>query len=336
MPIDRERVCIVLLALAVTAVPGRAPAHPLAPALLEIVESEAGRADVSWRTSRLTVPGSDVRPALPAACRVLTGPQLTETAISLTERWSVQCPPEGLVGQRVAVDGLGAAKMDALLRIRLADGRLIQRVLLAREPALIVPEREPRYAVFGAYLGLGFEHIVFGPDHLLFVFGLLLLVPTTRRLIGTITAFTAGHSITLSLAALGFVNFPSRPIEVLIALTVFLLAVELARDDDAAPTLMRRLPWAMALLFGLLHGLGFAGALSEVGLPPHDIPVALFSFNAGIELGQLVFVLIVVAARHALRHVLARLPQWVESVPVYAMGTLAAFWSLERAAALFS
>jgi hydrogenase/urease accessory protein HupE len=256
--------------------------------------------------------------------------------MSLTERWSVQCAPEGLVGQRVGVDGLGTAKIDALLRIRLADGRLIQRVILAREPSLIVPERESRYAVFGAYLRLGFEHILFGPDHLLFVFGLLLLVATTRSLIGTITAFTVGHSVTLSLAALGFVNFPSRPIEVLIALTVFLLAVELARDDNVAPTLMRRLPWAMALLFGLLHGLGFAGALSEVGLPSHDIPVALFSFNVGIELGQLVFVLVVGTLRHALRQALARLPRWVERVPVYAMGTLAVFWSLERAAALFS
>jgi hypothetical protein len=312
-----------------------ADAHPLAPALLEIIETAPGQLDVQWRTSRFKVPGTNVRPVLPAHCKMLGEPEFTENVTSVSERWSVQCDAHSLVGERIAVTELDRARTDALLRITLADGRQVQRVVRAREPFLIVPEGESAFAVLLTYLGLGFEHIMLGPDHLLFVFGLLLLVPTTRILIGTITAFTLGHSITLSLAVLGFVDFPSRPIEFLIALTVFVLAVELARAPDMPPTLMRRLPWLMAIVFGLLHGLGFAGALNEVGLPANEIPVALFSFNVGIELGQILFVLVILALMRLLRGVLRAMPRWTHAIPIYAMGTMAAFWCFERAVVLF-
>ena len=163
---------------------------------------------------------------------------------------------------------------------------------------------------------------------------MLLLVGGGRRLIQTITAFTVGHSVTLSLAATGFVHFPSRPIEVAIALTVFWLAVDLARHGERRASWMRRAPWLMAGSFGLLHGLGFAGALSEAGLPAGEIPLALFSFNVGIETGQLLFVAAMLAAAALLRALVADLPGWVARVPVYAMGSLAAYWFLERSALL--
>ena len=311
-------------------------AHPLAPALLDIRESEGGRADVSWKRSLLRIPGSNVEPVLPSSCRALTPPTLIEGTNSVTTRWSVSCEPRSLVGQRIGVDGLARAKIDALLRISLADGRVVQRVLRASEPFVTVPERDGRFDVTRAYLGLGAEHILTGLDHLLFVFGLLLLVGGARLLVWTITAFTVGHSITLSLAILGFVNFPVRPIELAIALSVFVLAVELARVETGTPTLMRRFPWLMALLFGLLHGLGFAGALREVGLPAAEIPLTLLSFNVGIELGQLMFVFAILAARSLLRVRLLQLPRWTEPLPVYAMGSLAAFWCFERSAAWLS
>ena len=309
-------------------------AHPLAPALLDIRESEAGRADVSWKTSLLRVPGSNVQPVLPSSCRAVTSPTLIQGTNSVTTRWSVSCEPRSLVGQRIGVEGLARAKIDALLRISLADGRVVLRVLRASEPFVTVPERDGHFDITRAYLGLGVEHILLGLDHLLFVFGLLLLVGGVRLLIQTLTAFTLGHSVTLALAILGFVNFPVRPIEVAIALSVFVLAVELARGETAQPTLMRRFPWVMALLFGLLHGLGFAGALLEVGLPAAEIPLALLSFNVGIELGQLLFVFAILALRWLLRVRLSPLPTWTEQLPVYAMGSLAAFWCFERAAAL--
>jgi hypothetical protein len=169
----------------------------------------------------------------------------------------------------------------------------------------------------------------------LFVFGLVMLVRQMGMLVKTVTAFTLGHSVTLTLAVLGFVAYPTGLIESSIALSVFLLAVELSRDETANPTFIRRFPWLMAGSFGLLHGLGFAGALEEAGLPAGEIPLALLAFNLGIELGQLAFVAVVVAARAAARSLVERLPQWTRLAPLYVMGSLAAFWFFERTRALF-
>ena len=232
------------------------------------------------------------------------------------------------------MDGLATGKTDALVRIMLADGRVVQGVLRAGEPRLAIPVRARRVDVLRSYAKLGIEHILTGPDHLLFVFGLLLLVASPGLLVRTITAFTAGHSVTLSLAALGLARLPSRPIEVGIAVSVFLLAVELSRDPRPTPTLMRRAPWAIAGLFGLLHGLGFAGALAEVGLPDGEIPTALFAFNVGIEIGQLCFVGIVLAAGVAVASIVTRRIPAARWIPVYAMGSLSALWCIERTLAL--
>jgi hydrogenase/urease accessory protein HupE len=207
----------------------------------------------------------------------------------------------------------------------------VRAVLTGGEPRLRVPEREQRGAVFSSYLGLGFEHILSGVDHLLFVLGLILLVSGMRALVATVTAFTLGHSVTLSAAALGFVHFPTRWAETLIAFSIALLANELVRGEREAPSPMRRRPWAMSASFGLLHGFGFAGALAEVGLPGDEIPLALFAFNVGIELGQLCFVVAVVALRGAFGRWLALVPARFAPLPAYAIGTLAAYWCFQRA-----
>jgi len=311
-------------------------AHPLAPALLDVEEGGDGRVEVRWKASALKVPGTNVQPVLPEHCKVVGTPVATDQPGSVLIRWTMDCAPNGLVGHRVGFSGLGDAKTDALVRVKLADGRLARGVVRAAEPFLFIPERESSLQVFRSYAELGVEHILTGLDHLLFVFGLLLLVAGVKPLLATVTAFTVGHSITLSLAALGVVNLPSRPIEVLIAFSVFLLAAELSRSEDAPPTLLRRFPWLIAGVFGLLHGLGFAGALSEVGLPQTDIPLALFSFNVGIEFGQVAFVFVVLILKRVVDPLLLRLPRWVELVPLYAMGSLAAFWCFERAAAMWA
>jgi hydrogenase/urease accessory protein HupE len=240
-----------------------------------------------------------------------------------------------LTGQRIGVDGLRTRATDALVRIRLADGRSVQTVLRGNESAITVPEGTGKLDVLRAYLVLGFEHILTGFDHLLFVLGLTLLVHGRRQLLWTITAFTAGHSVTLSVAALGYVSLPTAPIEVLIALTILVLAVELTREAAGRDGWMQRRPWAVAFAFGLLHGLGFAGALAQVGLPADEIPLALFSFNVGIELGQLLFVACVLATRSALRRLPTDFPRPVRALPAYAIGSLAVFWMWERIAALF-
>jgi len=201
--------------------------------------------------------------------------------------------------------------------------------------SIVIPERPSRLGVLRDYLLLGVEHIASGLDHLLFVFGLLVLVAArTGPLVKTVTAFTVGHSVTLSLAVLGFVAFPSGLIELAIAASIFVLGAELVHTPGERPGMLRRFPWAMAGAFGLLHGFGFAGALAEVGLPSGEIPLALFAFNVGIELGQLAFIGLVLVAWRLVVHVQVPLPTWSHALPAYGIGCLAAYWCIERAAGL--
>jgi hydrogenase/urease accessory protein HupE len=323
---------VVLLLLA----PAHASAHALSPALLVLHEGPAGIVDVTWKVPMLRVLGADLQPVLPPGCPPTGAPTLSEDDLSLTSRWSIDCGGRGLIGARLGVDGLGAAKTDALVHLELADGRAIDTVVRAAEPWFVVPDREHTVGLASRYVTLGVEHILTGYDHLLFVFGLLLLAADWRRLIATITAFTLGHSITLTLAVLDVARVPPAPVEVLIAFSIFVLAVELARaTPDPDTTLMQRRPWLMALGFGFLHGLGFAGTLRAAGLPADAIPVALLGFNVGIELGQLAFVAVVVALTAASRPLRRMLPTWAHALPVYAMGSLAACWMIERARPFF-
>ncbi len=313
---------------------GTAQAHPLAPAVLELRESASGRVDVIWKTPLLRAPGATAEPVLPVWCQAIDGPAFAADDLSVRRRWTVDCGSRGLVGGEVGVRALETMKSGAFVRITKADGSLIQGIVSADRPLLTVPERARVSDVVGDYVVFGVHHILAGPDHLLFVFGLLLLARSWRRVLQTVTAFTVGHSITLSVAVLGIAVVPQRPAELAIALTVFALAVELSREPQAA-SLMRRFSWGMAIAFGLLHGLGFAAALRETGLPAGAIPLALFSFNVGIELGQVLFVLAVGALWWALRRLPIALPVWVQRVPVYVMGSLAALWCFERAVALW-
>jgi hydrogenase/urease accessory protein HupE len=322
-------VILRLMALSFLLVPAFARAHGLDPAALSLRELRAGVFEVRWRASALRLPGANVQPALPARCRQIGPADAADEGDRIALRWTVECGPGGLAGEVIGVDDLAAAKINALLTVERLDGEEMQAVLGPRSPSFTVPARPSRWGVVGGYVTLGVEHILGGPDHLLFVFGLLLLVSASRLLVQTITAFTLGHSLTLSAAALGLASVPSRPVEVLIALSVLALALELARDGRR-PTLLRRFPWAMAVAFGLLHGFGFAGALAEAGLPAGDIPLALVSFNGGIELGQLAFVAVVLTGGALLRR---RLPARSTRVAVYAMGILSAFWCFERVAA---
>ncbi len=320
----------LLIAITTLLVSATTQAHPLAPALLQMKERPSGRVEVLWKRSSLRVPGSDVRPVVPEDCPALGSPAAEKKGAAVLTRWQIDCGEEGLVGRSIRIDGLGPAKIDTLVRIELADGRSIQRVLRRGQASMIVPERANRWIVFKDYCSIGFDHILSGADHLLFVFGLFLLCSGMKPLLKTVTSFTIGHSVTLSLAALGHANLPSGPVEFLIACSVLVLAVELARDE-VRPSLMRRHPWPMALVFGLLHGLGFAGALREVGLPSGEIPMALFSFNVGIELGQLAFVIGLVALAPLVRRLPVPLPT---RAAVYVMGSLAAYWVIERGAAI--
>ncbi len=184
------------------------------------------------------------------------------------------------------------------------------------------------------YTKLGFEHILEGLDHLLFVLALMIVVRDGWRLVKTITAFTIAHSITLALATFGFVNLPSGPVEAAIALSIVFLCVEIVHASKGRFSLTYSYPWIVAFAFGLLHGLGFAGALTEIGLPRGEIPIALLFFNVGVELGQLAFVLVILIALKMLATLRLGFPKWAELVPTYLIGTLAMYWTLERTAAI--
>jgi hydrogenase/urease accessory protein HupE len=331
-PIRAGRLALWIVVLELMA--SAASAHALAPALLDLKEDAAGHVAVLWKQSALSAPGVSIEPVLPADCPVIEEARSERQGAAVLVRWKIDCGEAGLVGRPLRVDGLGPAKIDAVVRIELADGRHIQGVLRGGQPSMLVPARASRWRVFRGYLMIGFGHILSGADHLLFVFGLFLLCSGMKPLLKTITAFTLGHSLTLSLAALGYTDLPSGPIEVLIAGSVLALAVELARDEEKM-TLMRRHPWPIALLFGLLHGMGFAGALREVGLPNGEIPLALFSFNVGIELGQLLFVTVLLVASPLVRRIELRLPRRLpRRTAVYVMGSLAAYWLFQRSAPL--
>jgi len=284
---ERGLLAVTVLVLAFLAPP--AEAHPLAPSLLELRAVDELRFEASWKISVLSPDAGSLEPVLPASCRPAPpgggGATAERDGAALIRRWTVDCPG-GLEGERVTVDGLERTDARVLVRVVLPEGRTARAILDADAPEFVVPRRTAGWQVAWSYLGLGFEHILGGYDHLLFVLGLLFLVRGRRALVGTVTAFTLGHSVTLSLAALGLVRVPSAPVELAIALSIWVLAVELARDEEKRT----RRPWRMAGFFGLLHGLGFAGALAEAGLPEGEIPLALLSFNTGLELGQLLFI----------------------------------------------
>jgi hydrogenase/urease accessory protein HupE len=305
----------------------RATAHPLDPVFLQIIEAPDGTLDVTWRLPLAQPAAAPLEPVLPDGCTRPSEPSVTESERRATLRWQMDCAGRSLTGLRVGVEGLHERGTDALLRVQLASGRTVQKVLRGDDAFFTIPGAPRAIDVIRDYLVLGVEHILTGFDHLLFVLGLVLLVDGARQGLWTITAFTAGHSVTLSLAVLGFVSVPPLPVEALIALSVFILGVELTRDAPGNPSWIRRAPWRMAFAFGLLHGLGFAGALTQVGLPAEEIPLALFSFNVGIELGQLLFIVAIGAG-------LATLPaSWskaVRLIPAYAIGSLAAFWVIDR------
>jgi hypothetical protein len=320
----------------VLAVAGIAPAsaHPLAPALLEVTETAPSSIQVRWKTSLWKQAGTEVVPRLPAACTSASEPDVSVDATSITRTWRADCDSP-LIGASFGIDATGPVLSDTLLRIHLGDGRSLQAILRSGKDSFVVPARQQRAVVVRDYVRLGVEHILGGADHLLFVFGLMLLVPAGRRLLWTVSAFTVGHSVTLSLAVLGYTAFPTALIEVLIAASILALAAELARGSGRA-TLMRRHPWMMAGAFGLLHGFGFAGALQAVGLPAGEIPAALLAFNSGIEAGQLAFILLMLLAGRLARSLASDRLQHATGIPVYVIGTLAAFWLLERVSVLMS
>jgi hypothetical protein len=323
------RVCVWLILL----LTGPAAwAHDARPAYLEIRETAPSRYNIFWRTPLMNGVRLPVVLKLPDDVRNMTTPAVQELPDSIIERRIVEV--EGsLAGKRIDFVGLEATITDALVRVRMLDGSESTTLVHPSHAWMEVTSSRGFLAVAWSYTRLGIEHIGFGIDHLLFVLALLIITKGTMRLLKTVTAFTVAHSVTLALATLGFVHVPSKPVEATIALSIVFVALEIVRQREGWAGITSRAPWMVAFTFGLLHGFGFAGALSEVGLPQNHIPAALFFFNVGVELGQIAFIAVVLAVITLVRRIPLRLPNWAELIPPYAIGSIAMFWVIQRVAA---
>ena len=292
--------------------------------------------------------GEDLRLAiylkLPDGTQDVGAPRASSGEGAYVERRTIR-RDGGLDGQAVSIEGLSATSTDVLVRIETLAGAIQTERLSPTKTAFVVQAAPGAGEVAATYLGLGVEHILFGFDHLLFVLALVILVRDWRRVAVTVTAFTIAHSITLAAATLGFVNVPGPPVEATIALSIMLVAVEILNARSGKPSFTVRLPWLVAFSFGLLHGFGFAGALAEVGLPQHAIPVALLFFNIGVEMGQLIFVAAVLSLIWILQQAASRLLEEssvkrafdrLDGAIAYAIGGIAAYWLIERTTAFFT
>ncbi|MCC6198322.1 MAG: HupE/UreJ family protein [Burkholderiales bacterium] len=335
MSLGRQRLGLALLLALATAAP--ALADDFRPAYLQLRQVDAETYDVLWKVPALDEATTlKVRPALPAQSEVVVPMRTSFAAGAAVQTWRVKVDG-GLAGKAIEFPDLGVSRVDVLVRVERADGTTQTGRVLRHEPRFVVTASPGAFEVARSYTRLGIEHILLGVDHLLFVLALLILVKGAARLIATITAFTLAHSLTLFAATLGWVNIPGSPVEAVIALSIVFVAGEIVRARQGRPGLTQRYPWIVAFTFGLLHGLGFAGALAEVGLPPLSIPLALLFFNVGVEIGQLMFiaaVLAVIAAGGWMgRTWRLPVPRWLWRVPPYAIGGVAGFWVVERIAA---
>jgi len=342
----RARAASLPAAIAAALLASPALAHRLSPAFFGLTETAPDVYAVQWKVSISGGLASALEPKVPQGCS-LTGDVRTYVLNDDVrfQHGSLSCPG-GIGGREFKVDGLEQTQTDVLLRVDYLDGSASNQRLTPSEPSVVIPARPSALDVIRTYTVLGIGHILGGVDHLLFVLALLLLlVRGLGRLIATVTAFTLAHSVTLAAATLGFVHVPSAPVEATIALSILFLASELARQPlapagarlgvDARADLTARFPWLVAFSFGLLHGFGFAGALSEVGVPQKAVPLALLFFNVGVEIGQLLFIATVLSLGWLVRRAALRAPGWWPRAAAYGIGSVAAFWVVQRTAAIF-
>jgi hydrogenase/urease accessory protein HupE len=321
-PRASARPFVFALGAALALVSGAAWSHELDSASLSLTQIEGGNFAVRWHASSRTLNEAlGTAASFPRPCR-LEGARLA-------------CGPAGLVGE-IAFPWLEGTLTRVVVDVEWRNGTRLLRVASPGSPSVRIygiPTTGLRALapIVVDYTSLGVEHILTGFDHLLFVVALTLLVRRGRQLLATITAFTLAHSVSLALTVLGLVHVPSPPVEASIALSIVLVCGECLRPTES---LTRRAPWAVAFAFGLLHGLGFASALLDLGVPEQHVPTALLCFNLGVELGQLAIIAAVIGLRWLVKRLhVAR--AWMRPVLIYGMGSLAAFWSIDRLRAVF-
>lgn len=308
-------------------------AHEIRPAYLEIKQQSADRYQVTWKIPLIGNRAPKIDPVLPDHFSLI---QVDEEFLpdAYIRRYDGSYKEE-LNGQTISIQGLEMTLVDVLAQINLLDESSYTFLLQPDNSTVIVPKEPSTWEVIKLYILLGVEHILIGIDHLLFVLGLLLLVSGVRPLIQTVTAFTIAHSITLGIATFDLMHVPQAPVEAVIALSIVYLAREYLMVKKGVKSMTAQYPWVVAFSFGLLHGFGFAGALSEIGFPQKEVPLALLTFNIGVEIGQLIFIGIVFLLWKVVRKIKLPLQSWSWKVLPYGMGCIASFWLVERVVAFW-
>lgn len=324
---------IIALIVAVLCWAPRADAHEVRPAYLQIDQTDEDHYTVLWKTPLLSGMPLPVVLKLPDDVTHVMEPLERPLPGSILQRRIISAP-DGLAGRRIDFVGLQATITDVLVRVTWLDGRHAAAIIRPSQPWYVLPADQSGWSIARQYISLGIEHILYGLDHLLFVVSLMLIVRDWRVLVKTITAFTIAHSVTLALATFGLVSLPAPPVEAMIALSILLVAAEAVRMERGETSLTITWPWVVAFGFGLLHGFGFAGAMLDLGLPQSDIPLALFAFNVGVEIGQLLFIAVILLVARSIRLVFA-FGRPMRIAAAYGIGTVAAFWMVERLDAIF-
>jgi hydrogenase/urease accessory protein HupE len=327
--------CIVVLTLLfVTAFAVSVEAHRLQPAYLEINEQSAGKFSILWKRPLVGGRPMNIYPQLPTSCTNLTEAIVQLLPTGAVERWMVASGEGGLAGEQILIEGLSSTQTDVLVRIYYQEGDEETHLLRPASPSAVIGGVPSRIERIIAYVQLGIQHILMGVDHLLFVLGLLLIVQSRWMLLKTITSFTLAHSITLGVATLGYASVPLPPLNVVIALSILFLGPEIVRSWRGETSLTIRHPWVVAFAFGLLHGFGFATGLTNMGLRAAEIPLALLLFNIGVEIGQIAFVILVILLERSFRVLEIHWPRLARLVPGYAVGSLGAYWTIQRSVIL--
>lgn len=322
-----------LAAAVALAATGAVSAHEVRPGYLELREREDASYALLWKRPTGGEVELRIAPVLPEDCRLVTPDQQQLTPGAVVVRGSVRCA-SGLAGQTIRIAGLETTVTDVLVRVQHADGRVESHLLRPANPSFTLGAATSGAERALSYLQLGVQHILLGADHLLFVLGLLLIVRDRWMLLKTITAFTVAHSITLAIATLGYASAPLPPLNAAIALSILFLGPEIVRVWRGESSFTIRHPWVVAFAFGLLHGFGFASGLKAMGLPQVELPLALLLFNLGVELGQLAFVALVLLLMRAFRKLEIDWARWAQALPGYVVGSLGAFWTIQRVALL--
>ena len=324
----------VLLGLSGPAVP-----HALQPGFLNLKALSGDAWQVFWKVPSDGTGPMAIAAVLPEHCMPRRAEGLRFDGAAFVAEWVAACS-DGLEGGEIRIEGLERTATDVLVRYELEAGKANSQRLTAASPGFMVPAPQGRMGVVATYFGLGVHHILRGVDHLMFVFALILLVRDRRRLVGAVTAFTVAHSLSLAAASLGWIVVPAPPVEAVVALSIMFLAAELLRPRGTVPKLSEQYPWAVAFAFGLLHGLGFARALLDVGLPEGEVPLALFAFNLGVEAGQLIFIAVVLVSGALLARIYpmmmraaARPGGRTLGATSYLLGGIAGVWFVGRIAA---